>query len=128
MLNSIGFCFFYCFQPNATPFEVTDIVRAVTGWDTTLYELMNGGRRILTMARIYNLREGFTAHDDWLPPRFFKPTTSGALKETKVDPEKLRQAIQIYYELMGWHKETGVPSTTTLGQLDIDWTSEYLAS
>lgn len=128
LLNSIGFCFFYTFQPNATPFEVTDIVRAVTGWDTTLYELMNGGRRILTMARIYNLREGFTAHDDWLPPRFFKPTTSGALNETKVNPEKLRHAIQLYYELMGWDKETGVPSMTTLGQLDIDWAGKYLTS
>ncbi|UCH03150.1 MAG: aldehyde ferredoxin oxidoreductase family protein [Candidatus Bathyarchaeota archaeon] len=126
MLNSIGFCWFYCFQPNVTTFEVTDITRAVTGWDTTTYELMTAGKRMLTMARMYNLREGFTAQDDWLPPRFFHATTSGPLKDTPVDPDQLRTAIHTYYEMMGWDKETGVPSTTTLHQLDIGWTTKHL--
>jgi aldehyde:ferredoxin oxidoreductase len=125
MLNSIGFCFFYLFQPKASPIDVTAIVRAVTGWDTSTVELMNMGKRALTMARVYNLREGFTAEDDWLPPRFFSPATSGPLSNTAVKPDKLRNAIQTYYMMMGWD-HNGVPTRTTLEQLDIGWAADQL--
>jgi aldehyde:ferredoxin oxidoreductase len=121
MMNSIGFCMFYLFQSKCTPNSLTDIVRAVTGWDTSLAELANMGKRALTMARMYNIREGFTAEDDWLPPRFFEPTTSGALSNTAVDPDRLRNAIHVYYETMGWDRETGITRRTTLEQLDIGW-------
>ena len=121
MMNSIGFCMFYLFQSKCTPNSLTDIVRAVTGWDTSLAELAKMGKRALTMARMYNIREGFTAEDDWLPPRFFVPTTSGALSNTAVDPDRLRNAIHVYYETMGWDRETGIPKRTTLEQLDIGW-------
>lgn len=105
---------------------MTDIVRAVTGWDTSLVELMRMGKRALTMARVYNIKEGFTAEDDWLPPRFFNPTTSGPLSKIPVIPKKLRNAIQIYYEMMNWNRETGVPTETTLKQLDLSWAIDHL--
>lgn len=126
MLNSIGFCFFFFFVPSFSPVEFTDIVRAITGWDTSVLELMNMGRRALTMARVFNLREGFTAEDDWLPPRFFTPTTSGPLSKTAVKPDDLRDAIQIYYKNMGWDEKTGVPTKMTLEQLDVGWAAEQL--
>ncbi|NIR12817.1 MAG: aldehyde ferredoxin oxidoreductase, partial [Desulfobacterales bacterium] len=66
-------------------------INAVTGWDVSMHELMKVSERTLTLARVYNLREGFTKADDWLPPRFFHPQTSGALSETAVDPEELRE-------------------------------------
>ena len=122
MMNSIGFCI----MPSFTPQELTDIVNAVTGWNTSMLELMNMGRRALTMARVFNLREGLTAEDDWLPPRFFNPTTSGSLSSTAVNPDQLREAIHIYYETMGWDRETGVPTNTTLEQLDIGWAAAQL--
>jgi aldehyde:ferredoxin oxidoreductase len=126
MLNSIGFCMFYLFQPKCSPIGLTDIVSAVTGWDTSLIELINMGKRALTMARVYNLREGFTVEDDWLPPRFFSPTSSGPLSNTAVNPDDLREAIHVYYETMGWDRETGVPTRTTLEQLEIGWVAEQL--
>ncbi len=122
MMNSIGFCV----MPSFTPPELTDIVRAVTGWDTSIVELMNMGRRALTLARVYNLREGFTTADDWLPPRVFVPQTSGALSATAVDPDQLRRGIHLYYEMVGWNKETGVPTPTTLQQLDVGWAADQL--
>ena len=124
MLNSIGFCTIVAdaFKPRG----VTDVLNAVTSWDTSTLELMNMGRRALTMARVFNLREGFTAADDWLPPRLFNPTTAGALSETAVDPDKLRDAIRIYYETMGWDRETGVPTVRALEQLDIGWAADLI--
>jgi aldehyde:ferredoxin oxidoreductase len=105
--------------------QKTEIVRAVTGWNTTAWELMKVGERVTTMARIFNIREGFRKEDDWLPQRFFQPATIGPLSNTPVDAKKLRKAIDIYYEMMGWD-ENGVPTETKLEELDISWTEEYL--
>jgi aldehyde:ferredoxin oxidoreductase len=122
MMNSLVFCIF----PSWTQEEIVQIVNAVTGWVTTGFELMKTGQRILTMARVFNLREGFTVADDWLPPRMFQPATSGPLANTAVDKEGLKQARSIFYGMMGWDRETGVPTTDTLGELDIAWVEQYL--
>jgi len=105
--------------------QKTDIVRAVTGWNTTAWELMKIGERATTMARIFNIREGFKKQDDWLPERFFHPKTSGALSKTAIDPEKLRNAIDTYYKMMGWD-ENGVPTREKLEELDIGWAASSL--
>jgi len=113
-----------CFLP-WDYYQKTEIVRAVTGWNTTAWELMKVGERITTMARIFNIREGFTKEDDWLPKRFFQPTTAGPLSDTRVDVDKFRKMIDIYYEMMGWD-ENGVPTETKLEELDIQWAKTYL--
>jgi len=105
--------------------QEVEIVRAVTGWNTTAWELMKVGERVTTMARIFNVREGFKVEDDWLPSRFFTPHTSGALSNTAVDPDKLRKARSIYYEMMGWD-ERGIPKEMKLEELDIGWTAKLL--
>ncbi|MFW9826738.1 MAG: aldehyde ferredoxin oxidoreductase family protein [Candidatus Thorarchaeota archaeon] len=100
--------------------DVPEIMRAITGWYTTTWELMKVGERITTMARVFNIREGFTKDKDWLPQRFFKPHTSGALSQTAIDPNKFKIAISDYYKLMGWN-ENGVPNRSKLTELEIDW-------
>jgi aldehyde:ferredoxin oxidoreductase len=111
-----------------TPWSVVqkaEIVRSVTGWNTTTFELMKVVERGNTLARIFNLREGFTEKDDWLPPRFFKPKTSGALSKTAVNPEDLQNAKLIYYDMMGW-TEQGVPKQSALDELDISWAANKI--
>ncbi|UCH57193.1 MAG: aldehyde ferredoxin oxidoreductase family protein [Candidatus Bathyarchaeota archaeon] len=107
--------------------QYVELLNAVTGWDTTLNELAKVAQRTLALAKIINLRSGFTAADDWLPPRMFTPQTSGALSETAVIPEELRHAVDLYYEMMGWDP-AGVPRTGTLHELAIPWAKEYLPS
>ena len=112
-----------------TPWSVVqkvEIVRSVTGWNTTAFELMKVVERGNTLARIFNLREGFTEKDDWLPPRFFKPKTSGALSETSVNPEDLQKAKVLYYDMMGW-TEQGVPKQSALEELDIAWAADKIS-
>ena len=79
----------------------------------------------MNLARIFNIQEGFTASDDWLPPRMFQPQTSGALSETAVIPGELRNAIDTYYGMMGWDGD-GVPRPATLHELGISWAVDYL--
>ncbi|MHA1940022.1 MAG: aldehyde ferredoxin oxidoreductase C-terminal domain-containing protein, partial [Candidatus Thorarchaeota archaeon] len=118
-------CLSICQFPPWRFTEYVDLVQAVAGWDVSLFELVKIAERTLNLARIFNLREGFTSADDWLPPRFFEPQTSGALSETTVNKQGLRQAIAIYYEMMGWTKE-GVPLKGTLHELGIGWAIDHI--
>ncbi|MBS7653713.1 aldehyde ferredoxin oxidoreductase family protein [Candidatus Bathyarchaeota archaeon] len=121
--NSLLICVFLPWDFN----QKTDIVEAVTGWNTSMWDLMKTGERITTMARIFNLREGFTKVDDWLPERFFSPKRDGVLSKTSLDAENLRNAIELYYEMMGWDKR-GVPTRAKLEELGIGWTYEYVSN
>ncbi len=121
LLNTLLICYFAPWNHN----QSTEILRATTGWNTSMWELMKVGERITTMARVFNIREGFTKNDDWLPERFFQPQTSGALSKSAVDPEKFKKARKKYYEMMSWD-ENGIPTKTKLEELDIGWVVQLL--
>ncbi len=71
---------------------VTNAMRAVTGWDTSLWELVKVGERAKALARAFNCREGFTAKDDRLPKRLHEAFTDGPLKGVRIDPETFQRA------------------------------------
>jgi len=116
LFNALLMCYFVFWRYD----HITEIVKAVTGWTTSIWELMKAGERISNMTRVFNNREGLTKNDDWLPARFFEPQTSGPLSETAIDPDKLKKAINTYYAMMGWD-ENGIPTRSKLEELDIDW-------
>jgi aldehyde:ferredoxin oxidoreductase len=99
--------------------ECADLVAAVTGWDTGMGEQMKACERILTTARMFNVREGFTVADDVLPPRFYQPKTDGVLADKPLDPAKMERARRYYYVLMGWDPQTGIPLPEKLEELNI---------
>jgi aldehyde:ferredoxin oxidoreductase len=98
---------------------IADIVAAVTGWNTTPQELSRLGERVLTMARLFGVRQGLSAQDDVLPLRYFQPKANGALSRTALDPNKMEKAKRYYYRLMGWNQE-GVPTPEKIEELEID--------
>lgn len=102
------------------------LVQAATGWDVGAYELLKAGERALTLARVFNMREGLTAADDRLPERSYGPTTSGPLANAGISRDDLDRAVHMYYEMMGWDGETGVPLPGKLNELDVAWAAEYL--
>jgi aldehyde:ferredoxin oxidoreductase len=108
-----------CFVPYSLE-QYVNIVKAATGWDTGMVELLRIADRTLTLDRMYNLRENFTTADDKLPDRFFQGRVGGPAASKRADPEKLKKAKSYYYSLMGWD-ENGVPTPETLAALDIDW-------
>ena len=102
--------------------QVIEIIRAATGWsDYSLYEWMQSGERALNMARVFNVREGLSADDDWLPARSFEPAANGPLQNRAVEAGPLREAIHAYYGIMGWDPDTGVPTRGKLQQLGLEW-------
>ena len=105
--------------------QIVDITEAITGWPMSYWRLMKSVERGITLARIFNLREGFTTNDDKLPRRFAASPATGPLKDVAIDPEKLVQAKQVYYQMLGWDA-SGVPTYGRLVELDIEWAKDYL--
>ena len=100
--------------------QLVELVQAVTGWRTSLHELMLVGQRRLNMMRYFNAREGFTSAEDVLPPKMFVPLVGGATDGVAVTHEEFESARSMYYELAGWDSE-GRPGAARLRQLDLDW-------
>ena len=128
MLDSVELCQFV-YGPTWTLYDgqqTAEMVRAVTGWDVTLDELMEVGRRRLQLFRTFNAREGLGRKDDRLPKKFFKalkgtgPTAGFALTHEEVD-----SAIDHYYKLAGLNAD-GAPTPDVLKKLDLEWAAKYL--
>ena len=121
LLNCIDMC---CFLPYSYE-QVVEMVDAITGWNSSIWELMKVGERGTTLARAFNVREGLGAADDRIPPRLYQPHTKGPLAGKTVGEKDMRQAIQAYYGVMGWDPD-GVPTEGKLIELGIDWVGKYL--
>ena len=106
--------------------QTVEIVEAVTGWNTSVWEAMKMGERAINLARVFNMTQGLTAADDRLPPRMFEPFQSGPLKGVAIGREEMDRAIHTYYKMMGWDPETGVPTVEKLEELDLGWAVEKL--
>lgn len=106
------------------PSEMVELVRAVTGWQVSLYELMKVGERRLNMLRWFNAREGFSRKDDRLPAKFFAPLQGeGPTAGVAIDPQEFEAALDLYYHLLGWTPE-GVPTRASLANVGIEWLAE----
>jgi aldehyde:ferredoxin oxidoreductase len=97
--------------------QPVQILRAVAGWDVSSAELIRSGERILTAARLFNIRQGLGADDDRLPPRFFEDKTEGPFV-AGLDRDKMERAKRYYYTLMGWDEE-GIPTAEKVEELYI---------
>ncbi len=104
--------------------QVVNAMRAVTGWDTSLWELVKVGERSKALARAINCREGFTAKDDRLPQRLHEAFTSGPLKGVRLDPETFQRALTLYHQMEGWDPKTGWPTFAKLAELGIEWAAK----
>jgi aldehyde:ferredoxin oxidoreductase len=85
---------------------------------------MKASERALTLTRSFNMREGFTATDDALPERLYEGIKFGPSTGAKIDREQFQNALRLYYQMMGWNPETGVPSVAKLLELDLGWIND----
>ncbi len=120
--DALGFCIFAIAPTRALSLQImTDMLAAITGWETSSYEILRWGERRNHLMRVYNNREGMTPADDWLPDRFFDdPITAGPKKGLKLERARFREVLACYYEMMGWD-EDGAPRRATLVDHHLDW-------
>lgn len=93
--------------------DYAEMLAAGTGFEINGRDLLRIGERIYNLERLFNLREGFTAKDDTLPPRFFKPLPEGGSRKRVVHLDVM---MPEYYSLRGWNKK-GEPTKDTLKKL-----------
>lgn len=123
LCNVLGHCYFVF-----TAFDqsrLVELVRAITGWDTSLHELLKAGERAYTMARAFNAREGFTVADDIISPRFFEPFRDGPSAGNAPPRAEFERARALLYRMMGWD-ERGIPAAWKLHELGVGWVADEL--
>ena len=114
VVDSAGICLFTTFAIGLP--EISSMLRTATGINATDEEILKAGERIWNLERMFNIKAGFTAADDTLPPRLLKePLQSGPAKGKVVDLEKM---LPEYYEVRGWGAD-GVPTAEKLQDLSI---------
>jgi aldehyde:ferredoxin oxidoreductase len=100
--------------------EWASLLNLVTGWDTDADELATTSRRIVLAKRLFNLREGWTREEDWLPDRFLSESLELESGRTaSLTPDRLEAMISSYYRGRGL-EPTGVPTPGTVRDLDLD--------
>ncbi|HBH27742.1 MAG: aldehyde ferredoxin oxidoreductase family protein [Desulfofustis sp. PB-SRB1] len=122
--NLLGLCNFCSVPIHAMTFtRLVEAVQAITGWETSLYEIVDGVERANVLARVFNNRCGFTPDDDTLIRRWFEKMADGPLKGVRFEPDQFRQWVNLYYEMSGWDSD-GRPTRGKLFQLGLDWLPE----
>jgi aldehyde:ferredoxin oxidoreductase len=108
------------------PNDTVNMVKAVTGWDVTMEELIQLGHRRIALMRTFNAREGFGRKDDSLPKKFFQPLVGvGPSAGVALDHKEIEAALDEYYKLAGFTGQ-GTPTSETLTQLGVAWAADYL--
>jgi aldehyde:ferredoxin oxidoreductase len=114
LIASAGLCFF---ASTCHPgYHVIEFIAAVTGWDYTLKEGLETGRRIETVRHAFNLREGLRPSDRAIAKRLAEPATVGPFRGKRVDFDT---SVTNYYKAMGWDATTGRPLDSTLQELGL---------
>jgi len=108
--NTVGLCQFLAYDED----RVAALLNGATGWDTTVGELEEQSSRGLTMARLFNLREGIGAKDDVFPERIHQPIRLGPLSDKVLPREQVAQETSDYYHSHGWDRGEGIPLAETI--------------
>ncbi len=106
---------------NVTDELVAKLLVAATGNDRLgsidyLYEV---GERVVCLERCFNIREGFSRKDDYLPERFLKEPLENAGPATGEYYREYDTLLDEYYRELGY-SEDGIPSAETLRRLKLD--------
>jgi len=116
VVDSSVLCFFTLFGMRLK--ELYQMIVPCTGFSyKDVSELKRLGARVITLARLFNIREGFGRKDDTLPERsLMEPLTEGPSAGQVVH---LEQMLNDYYELRGWDSN-GDPTKETVRDLELD--------
>ncbi|MCY4113469.1 MAG: aldehyde ferredoxin oxidoreductase [Chloroflexi bacterium] len=113
--NTVGLCHFLQYDEATT----LSLLNAATGWDVSPDELHATFERGVTMARLFNLREGLKPEDDRLPDRLHEPLRQGPLYDRRLSRDTVRDDVRAYYRDHGWDPTTGRPYADTVEYLGL---------
>ena len=118
----LGFCAFATTNAYAVnPKNMAMMFSLATGMKLSEEKIMNYGRKIVTLEKCFNVREGLDRKDDALPWRLMnEPAPEGSSKGMMNSEEELNRMLDEYYALHEWDKKTGWPYEATLQDLGLE--------
>lgn len=117
MLDALCGCIFAFSPVRFFNFQyLVDIIDAVTGWETSLFELVKIGEKRINIYKLFALRE--EVGEDILPDRIFEPIENGPNQGMHLDKKQFMEAKQLYYQLAGWDTG-GKPTDHKLLELEL---------
>ncbi len=132
--DALGLCTFTTHSAHGIDEEKAALLfKYATGIEMTPDQLMEAGRRIVTLERCFNMREGLGRKDDTLPWRILhehqrdlEDIDLGMEGGATLPQERLDIMLDEYYRLHGWDRESGRPTEATLRQLGLGFVTEGL--
>jgi aldehyde:ferredoxin oxidoreductase len=115
--DSMEICRFVTRGRLGFPENLLSMLNMVTGLDFSAEELHTIGERIVTIERLFNLREGMGVSDDTLPPRYLEEALPEGGAKGRVVP--LEAMLKDYYDARDWSRDTGYPSAEKLKSLNL---------
>jgi aldehyde:ferredoxin oxidoreductase len=112
-IDCLGVCRFCTHWETLIP-----ILNAVTGWDFTLQEAMEVGRRTVNLLRVFNLRHGMDPSLEKPSSRYGSAPVDGPAKGISIMTH-WDTMLRNYRKLMGWDEITGKPLPETLEKLGL---------
>jgi aldehyde:ferredoxin oxidoreductase len=98
---------------------IAELLSASTNQKYTEEDVRKIGRRIWTLTRLFNTREGFSRQHDGIPPRIYlDPLPEGNPKGKVVPKEDYETMLTEYYKLWGWDAQ-GKPTRTVVEELGL---------
>ena len=124
VVTCAGMCLFvYWAYPTVD--GIVEFLRAVTGWDVTLDELLETGERITNMRHAFNIREGINPLKFKIPDRVAgkPPMKEGPLAGITIDEDTIYNE---YLKSMDWDTKTTKPSKNKLLELGLEDVAKVL--
>lgn len=121
LMDTLDICIFVA-EPSRrmiTLQKLPELINWITGWDTTLEELVTVSERGIVLSRLFNTKCGITVKDEVLPERMFEPLRNGILKGMKMEKDIFEEARSLYYQMTGMD-ETGKPLAGKLMEMKLE--------
>jgi len=130
MINSLSLCSFAsALLWGGENAKITvGMLNPLCGWNMTENDYWDTGKRILTMERVFNVREGISRKDDGLPKRMTtEKLPAGPKKGAIFTAEDTKKMQDEFYGFVGWD-DKGVPTEATLKALGLEYLIDDVAA
>ncbi len=127
--DSLGICAFTTTSLFfITPEIMARLFSAALGERMSEERIMHLGRKIVTLEKCFNVREGATRADDVLPWRMMHEEPADYPGQDAINSiEKMNPLLDRYYEIHGWDRDTSWPTRKTLHMLGLSKVADELA-
>jgi aldehyde:ferredoxin oxidoreductase len=121
LFDMVGCCRLQWIETGMSPEYYPKMLKAATGLDYTLDELLKCSERVWNLNRLFLIREhkDYGRHFDYPPARFYEEKVqNGPTQGSIVKKEDIERLLDEYYTLRGWDKN-GKPGQAKLKELGL---------